>query len=809
MVDWPAQPSLPVGMPYGWVTPPTYGDISGMASPYSAQQIEALRIKFQEALMQIIVLAVNGFFDAGEKAFDQLSAWATQIAGAANSAADLIADLLDSLLGTGHTISDLVDYFQAISEDAGNAIAQLGELITGLGGDVMADAVEVITMIRDSIAGFIALVTGAVDLDDVAVAINTGVTSATDVAGFLAATGQASLAALGGLIQDLIDFLTAIPANLLSGALPTSVTVLGAPIGDLLQHMTSSGQFAAAQLTGGINTLVTLGGVQIGTLSTNWNNAVTNVNAVFSSLGSAFPLSFPHTFGVSTNTTLAPPVSVAQFQQLLDGIAGQANASVAAAVGALHANTAAVQSNVSQAIVDGVNSVNAGATAVGQAVNAVSTNAATAFAGAENAVGQLEDAANNAIAGAGAAASEFGAALSGFFGQVFGSWTNGSTAAAHAADVAAAAAAAREAARQQQLATDAINALTPTFYGGKGTGGLPIQSVTWSGTLPTEFTTKSTIATYGAVYNVATALTDQQVVSGFWNLSLDSTKVAVGPGPGRYLFFRGNSALTTYVYVKYWVENGPLVYYPFGTYPWIFNFSTSLTVKVEIGCVVGGIKSVLATDSVTGANFILHQSMLLGPQSWSLQATGNAITVSGPGGYTYTVVDGSPGGSPVVSQIGASYRSAGIGSDETSWLTTIADWNFYDSGPTSGPSTAYVATSEGTASATYADLPTLTDSVTVNINDSGLAQVYLSHAMSAATNDPSSILMSVALSGANTMSASDKYAVGSSNRDAGGPNGISFLMSGLNPGATTFKAKYRATAGTMSSSLRHIAVTPL
>lgn len=735
MVDWPAQPSLPVGMPYGWVTPPTYGDISGMASPYSAQQIEALRIKFQEALMQIIVLAVNGFFDAGEKAFDQLSAWATQIAGAANSAADLIADLLDSLLGTGHTISDLVDYFQAISEDAGNAIAQLGELITGLGGDVMADAVEVITMIRDSIAGFIALVTGAVDLDDVAVAINTGVTSATDVAGFLAATGQASLAALGAALQTLISWI--------------------------------------------------------------------------SSLASAFPLSFPHTFGVSTNTVLAPPVSVAQFQQLLDGIAGQANASVAEAVGALNANTAAAQSNVSQAIVDGVNSVNAGATAIGQAVNAVTVNAATAFAGAENAVGQLEDAANNAIAGAGAAASEFGAALSGFFGQVFGSWTNGSTAAAHAADVAAAAAAAREAARQQQLATDAINALTPTFYGGKGTGGLPIQSVTWTGTLPTEFTTKSTIATYGAVYNVATALTDQQVVSGFWKLSLDSTKIPVGSGPARYLFFRGNSALTTYVYVKYWVENGPTVNYPFGTYPWIFNYPTSLIVKVEIGCVVGGIKSVLATDSVTGANIVLHQVVLLGPQSWSLQVTGNAITVSGPGGYTYTVVDGSPGGSPVVSRVGASYRSAGIGSDETSWLTTIDDWNFYDSGPTSGPSTAYVATSEGTASATYADLPTLTDSVTVNINDSGLAQVYLSHAMSGATVDPSSILMSFAMSGANTMSASDKYAVGSSNTDAGGPNGISFLMSGLNPGATTFKAKYRATAGTMSSSLRHIAVTPL
>ncbi|WP_166460483.1 beta strand repeat-containing protein, partial [Mycobacterium paragordonae] len=89
---------------------------------------------------------------------------------------------------------------------------------------------------------------------------------ANDFATFLAATGQATFAALGAALQALIDFLTAIPANLLSGAMPTTVTLSGTQLGTLLQYINSSGQFAAAQLTGALNTGLTFSGTALSTL---------------------------------------------------------------------------------------------------------------------------------------------------------------------------------------------------------------------------------------------------------------------------------------------------------------------------------------------------------------------------------------------------------------------------------------------------------------------------------------------------------------------------------------------------------------
>jgi hypothetical protein len=102
-------------------------------------------------------------------------------------------------------------------------------------------------------------------------------------AAFLAATGQATFATLGAALGALITWLTAIPANLLAGALPLGVTLSGTPIGDLTQYLSSSGQFAAAQLTGGINTAVTISGNAISSLfspSGVLGSAVTGVTAV-------------------------------------------------------------------------------------------------------------------------------------------------------------------------------------------------------------------------------------------------------------------------------------------------------------------------------------------------------------------------------------------------------------------------------------------------------------------------------------------------------------------------------------------------
>lgn len=101
---------------------------------------------------------------------------------------------------------------------------------------------------------------GWTDLNDALIA------RATEFANLLAAAGQVTATELGALLQALIEFLTAIPANLLSGALPTAVTVSGNPIGTLLSNINSSGQFAASQVTGALNTAITVGGTTLGTL---------------------------------------------------------------------------------------------------------------------------------------------------------------------------------------------------------------------------------------------------------------------------------------------------------------------------------------------------------------------------------------------------------------------------------------------------------------------------------------------------------------------------------------------------------------
>ncbi len=115
------------------------------------------------------------------------------------------------------------------------------------------------------------------------------------------------------------------------------------------------------------------------------------------------------------------------------------------------------------------------------------------------------------------------------------------------------------------------------------------------------------------------------------------------------------------------------------------------------------------------------------------------------------------------------------------------------------PSTATVATSETTASGTYADLTTVTDTVTVTVPASGMVLVSIS-----ADSSAGGYFVSYALSGANTRAADDAHSFNSVNS---GNNimGIAFLETGLSAGSTTFKMKYKS--GTFAN--RRITVTPL
>ncbi|TDK88805.1 hypothetical protein EUA02_25715 [Mycobacterium paragordonae] len=125
--------------------------------------------------------------------------------------------------------------------------------------------VEIGEKIQEGVDNFNILLTafGLPTVNDVATLLSN---QANDFATFLAATGQATFAALGAALQALIDFLTAIPANLLSGAMPTTVTLSGTQLGTLLQYINSSGQFAAAQLTGALNTGLTFSGTALSVL---------------------------------------------------------------------------------------------------------------------------------------------------------------------------------------------------------------------------------------------------------------------------------------------------------------------------------------------------------------------------------------------------------------------------------------------------------------------------------------------------------------------------------------------------------------
>lgn len=124
-----------------------------------------------------------------------------------------------------------------------------------------------------------------------------------------------------------------------------------------------------------------------------------------------------------------------------------------------------------------------------------------------------------------------------------------------------------------------------------------------------------------------------------------------------------------------------------------------------------------------------------------------------------------------------------------------------------GGATATVATSETTTSTSYTDLATVTDTVTVTIGANGAALIVVSCEFS--NSGANTTWMSWAASGANTIAASDAVAFtqGASAARFGGSR-VAY-RTGLTPGSTTFKAKYRVSGGTGTFLNRNILVIPL
>lgn len=829
---WPAHPALPPGLPLGWITPPGTDMPPVSLAAWTAEMIAALQKKLQEAILGLVVMAVNGVFFVGEAALDQLAAWAVQL----EQAADQFAAVLDGM-GLAN-VGDFVQFMAHIPGDVIDGITATEQLIIdaivnalGIGGTghLPGDIVIALSAIPAPLIAGITVVEQLI-MDAIANAL-----------GFLGS---------GHTPEDIQNYLTTQAGDVAQAAADISDIVLGAAAGTAahLGEMVGAGFTNAANalqqfddLLGGAGSAsaAALGSV-IGTAVNAIATLVAQIQALIDNVtgfaGGGFPLVFPVDFSGVAHTIEDVGAAILnaplQAQQVLNTVvqtilgilpAGGTPASAGTdhslddLVNALQQlplspPLAAVAEGLDQAA-ETANQVGAIITETGvDTAEAVGAALASAGAAATSAVEQIDDVVGNVLQGAGAAVTGFGNAFGGFMAGLFNPWAATPVDWASANQAALAAQAAAAAAAAQAAQTAAINAQLPHFYGGSGTQGINVNVQITGSALPAGFTLRSTIATNSAVYSTTTAVTDQQTVSGIWSNLLPKNTA-------RYLILRGNTGLTTYVYAK-WALVGDAGYLTNNSGYFINVTDPSAAFTFEIGCVVAGVKTVFNTWSYPLWTFVVLASngyyFYTANPGYSyytnsannvvaLTATDYAFTLDYPLDPPTTYTDGSH-----VSQLGASYRSGGFGSDEPAFPGTAAAWSFYDSGPVAGPGSATVATSESTTSTSYADLTTTTDQVTVNIGSSGMALVGGSARINNLTTNQSSFV-GYAVSGATTRAAADAQAAVYQAYAAGAANRIPFtrLETGLTAGATTFKMKYRVDGSTGQFSNREIWVIPL
>lgn len=266
MADWPNNPSLPVGPPSGWVAPPQSNAPAVSPTLWTSQQIEALRIRFQESLMQLIVLAVTNVLLSGETAFNQLQAWAADLSSTADGAADDIAELIDGVLGTGHAMADLVNYLQAIPGSVIDGITAVEQLILDAIANALGHAGTGHT--PSDIQGYLAaipasLISGVTTVEQQIIdAINASVGAATGgaVATIQAALEQIPPANVVGqwsstLSGDLTNFLGAVSHGAAGLGIPTSFSAVQTALSGIASLLGyQSGGSPPANSTAGITT---------------------------------------------------------------------------------------------------------------------------------------------------------------------------------------------------------------------------------------------------------------------------------------------------------------------------------------------------------------------------------------------------------------------------------------------------------------------------------------------------------------------------------------------------------------------------
>lgn len=120
--------------------------------------------------------------------------------------------------------------------------------------------------------------------------------------------------------------------------------------------------------------------------------------------------------------------------------------------------------------------------------------------------------------------------------------------------------------------------------------------------------------------------------------------------------------------------------------------------------------------------------------------------------------------------------------------------------------TAGILTSQSRSSSSYGNLSTVGPSVTATTG----ANALVLFACNVDNNSTNSSYMSVAVSGATTIAATDDYAVRWRPHDSGGnfSGGTHKLFTTLTPGSNTFTAQYRVNGGTGTWDNRYVTVIP-
>lgn len=158
--------------------------------------------------------------------------------------------------------------------------------------------------------------------------------------------------------------------------------------------------------------------------------------------------------------------------------------------------------------------------------------------------------------------------------------------------------------------------------------------------------------------------------------------------------------------------------------------------------------------------------------------------------------------------------AAGTGFDDGAVATAkMADGAITPNKMNFGAATAFEATSGTTNSTGYtATLTTggTNPAVTVNVPTSGTVMVLINARVSN-SNAGSLTSVSFALSGSNTVAASDNMRL---SYESGNANDIAifgahFFLTGLTPGSTTITLQYAVTAGTGTVGLRRLTAVPL